>query len=66
MEPKITDFYRARLGCKIGRDVVEGKKYPPTGTLKGEYIDYLMFHALEDIALGLEKMSEGKEASDGE
>jgi len=64
-ERKITDFYRARLTCKIGRDVIEGKSAVPAGTLKHEYIQYLMFDAIEDIALGLQKMVEGKEASDG-
>ncbi len=58
--PKINSFYRARLNCKLGRDVIEGKTETPVNITRMEYALLFMFRALEEITDGLENRKESK------
>jgi hypothetical protein len=46
-------LYRARLACKIGRDIISGETEPPCGLSVNDYAFFNLFHALDDIALAL-------------
>jgi hypothetical protein len=42
--------YRAKLNCRIGRDVIEGKTVAPCNLSRMEYALYNLLHAVEAIA----------------
>jgi len=46
-------LYRARLACKIGRDIISGETEPPCGLACYEYAIFNLLHAIDDIALAL-------------
>jgi hypothetical protein len=48
------ELYRAKLSCKIGRDIISGEAQPPPYLSKTEYALFNLFHAIEDIALHLQ------------
>ena len=48
--PREWATYRAKLSCRIGRDVIEGKTTAPGGISRTEYALYNLLHAVEAIA----------------
>ena len=46
-------LYRCKLSCKIGRDSLSEVSKPPEGYTSSEYTLYLLFHAVEELALAL-------------
>jgi hypothetical protein len=48
--PREWATYRAKLNCRIGRDVIEGKTVAPGGISRTEYAIYNLLHAVEHIA----------------
>jgi hypothetical protein len=49
------ELYRAGLSCRIGRDIIAGEVKPPNGLSVIEYAIFNLLHAVEDIALSMEK-----------
>ena len=46
-------LYRARLSCKVGRDIISGETKPPCGLFPHEYALYNLLDAVADIARAL-------------
>jgi hypothetical protein len=46
-------LYRAKLSCKVGRDVIEGKITPPDGVEPMEWSMFNLLHAVEEIATAM-------------
>jgi hypothetical protein len=49
-----SDLYRCRLTCKLGRDACEGRGVPE-GVRREDWMAHLMFSAIDDLALAMEK-----------
>ena len=54
--------YRAKLSCRIGRDVIEGKTVAPGGIGRVEYAIYSLLHAVGEIADALSQPCERNNA----
>ena len=54
--PREWSAYRAKLSCRIGRDVIEGKTVAPGGIARTEYALYNLLHAVEEIADALSQL----------
>jgi hypothetical protein len=46
-------LYRAELSCRIGKDLIEGKAKPPAGVTREEWLWFMLFSAIEDLAKGV-------------
>jgi hypothetical protein len=58
--PREWATYRAKLSCRIGRDVIEGQTTAPGGISRTEYAIYNLLHAVEEIADALSQPCERK------
>jgi hypothetical protein len=52
--PGNTALYRCRLTCKIGRDACDGRGVPE-GVRREDWMAHLMFSAIDDLALAMER-----------
>jgi len=47
---------RARISCKMGREVLNGDKNVPQGTTDIQFALYCLLEAIDDIAIAIEKV----------